>query len=463
MNSFSYKSPVKPDDQSPWTLQRLEQLRRHFGGAEGDFPAQREGRFYAVFGGKGSGKTSLLWAIRDKLPERSPMPVAPMEVDLADYKHAIGSPRAFFYTIFDQLREQLDICSIPAEDLQDLHHGQDGSVILDFRRAFRAMMDWGADKIEGRRLMLLLDNADEIVAPDKRWIPDLFSKLAGLFRDPSLKRFITNYLDIVMFGGCALYDQLAKTDFAERGLRHWMNIEILPEDVAGQFIQTASSLRDQPALVEVVYRHIGRHPLLLQYVVGQLESRHQQGEMITEDIVEQVATQLHQPRNDLSEWFRAWCEAIVAQEARDVYLSLMRTSEGMTWEQIAEDLRGRKPGGPLDLFDPATVDRSLDVLLYHGLIHRVEERFAVSGEIFKQWFIQNVLTDRERRDVSVSPEDERAALQKELDQHKRNLYKLREQAAIYAAGATPLHLLNQIEAEEEEIRRIKVALENLGD
>jgi hypothetical protein len=142
----------------------------------------------------------------------------------------------------------------------------------------------------------------------------------------------------------------------------------------------------------------------------------------------------------------------------------MRTSEGMTWEQIAGDLRSRKTGAPLDLFDPATVDRSLDVLLYHGLIHRVdEERFAVSGEIFKQWFIQNVLTDEERRDVSVSPEDERAALQKEQDQHKRNLYKLREQAAIYAAGATPLHLLNQIEAEEEEIRRIKVALENLAD
>jgi hypothetical protein len=59
---------------------------------------------------------------------------------------------------------------------------------------------------------------------------------------------------------------------------------------------------------------------------------------------------------------------------------------------------------------------------------------------------------------TFAPGDERAALQRELAQHKRNLYKLREQAAIYGAGETPLHLLNQIEAEEEEIRRIEAEL-----
>jgi len=54
---------------------------------------------------------------------------------------------------------------------------------------------------------------------------------------------------------------------------------------------------------------------------------------------------------------------------------------------------------------------------------------------------------------------ERAALERELAQRKGNLYKLREQAAIYAAGETPLHLLNQIEAEETEIRRVGEQLE----
>jgi hypothetical protein len=42
-------------------------------------------------------------------------------------------------------------------------------------------------------------------------------------------------------------------------------------------------------------------------------------------------------------------------------------------------------------------------------------------------------------------------------------HALREQAAIYAAGETPLHLLNQIEAEEMEIRRIEEQLSALQD
>jgi hypothetical protein len=58
---------------------------------------------------------------------------------------------------------------------------------------------------------------------------------------------------------------------------------------------------------------------------------------------------------------------------------------------------------------------------------------------------------------------ERAALERELAQRKGNLYKLRQQAAIYAAGETPLHLLNQIEAEEMEIRRIEEQLRALED
>jgi hypothetical protein len=59
--------------------------------------------------------------------------------------------------------------------------------------------------------------------------------------------------------------------------------------------------------------------------------------------------------------------------------------------------------------------------------------------------------------------DGRMALERELAQRKGNLYKLREQAAIYAAGETPLHLLNQIEAKEMEIRRIEEQLRALED
>ncbi len=49
-------------------------------------------------------------------------------------------------------------------------------------------------------------------------------------------------------------------------------------------------------------------------------------------------------------------------------------------------------------------------------------------------------------------------LRQELRQHQSNLNKLREQAAIYALGETPLHLLNKIEHEKERIAALQAEL-----
>lgn len=49
-------------------------------------------------------------------------------------------------------------------------------------------------------------------------------------------------------------------------------------------------------------------------------------------------------------------------------------------------------------------------------------------------------------------------LQDLLAQHQRNLLRLQQKKAIYAAGEEPLSLLNQIEHEEGEIARVKARL-----
>jgi hypothetical protein len=54
--------------------------------------------------------------------------------------------------------------------------------------------------------------------------------------------------------------------------------------------------------------------------------------------------------------------------------------------------------------------------------------------------------------------EEQTHLEQLLDKHQRNLYKLREQVAIYGAGEMPLRLLNQIESEEREIYRLQAQL-----
>ena len=53
------------------------------------------------------------------------------------------------------------------------------------------------------------------------------------------------------------------------------------------------------------------------------------------------------------------------------------------------------------------------------------------------------------------------SFRRQLNQHTSNLNKLREQAAIFGAGQTPLNLLNQIEAEENAIVAISEELSEL--
>lgn len=61
----------------------------------------------------------------------------------------------------------------------------------------------------------------------------------------------------------------------------------------------------------------------------------------------------------------------------------------------------------------------------------------------------------------LNPAEERAFLERELAQHKRNLYRLREKKAKYGIDV-PISVLNQIEDEEREIRHIEGELERLG-
>lgn len=59
--------------------------------------------------------------------------------------------------------------------------------------------------------------------------------------------------------------------------------------------------------------------------------------------------------------------------------------------------------------------------------------------------------------------ERRRWLEQELAQHERNLARLRNQKAVFAAGEEPLSLLNQIDHEEQEIQRVQAKLDGLAD
>jgi len=96
---------------------------------------------------------------------------------------------------------------------------------------------------------------------------------------------------------------------------------------------------------------------------------------------------------------------------------------------------------------------------YHIRISDAQDLVIGDGARVTQHF--GAPTAEEGEDVSVA--EERAFLERELDQHKRNLRLLRQKKAVYAVGEEPLYLLNQIEAEEQEIQKIEQRLAQLAE
>lgn len=88
------------------------------------------------------------------------------------------------------------------------------------------------------------------------------------------------------------------------------------------------------------------------------------------------------------------------------------------------------------------------------------DHFILKSKFDYQKFIQTVqilLCGKEKQDRMAI----HTMLKEEMKQRKHNLYRLRSQKAIYGAGEIPLHILNQIEAEEREIQRIEQELKAL--
>lgn len=64
--------------------------------------------------------------------------------------------------------------------------------------------------------------------------------------------------------------------------------------------------------------------------------------------------------------------------------------------------------------------------------------------------------------ILPKPANKIESLHRQLAQRSSNLLKLQEQAAMFGAGEVPLHLLNQIEAEQEAIAEIEANLADMG-
>lgn len=98
-----------------------------------------------------------------------------------------------------------------------------------------------------------------------------------------------------------------------------------------------------------------------------------------------------------------------------------------------------------------TPEDAAGLAIDYGIIGYIEKRsfdYEKLGQMVRKAF--GYAGDQESPDVQN--------LRRQLDIHRKNLSNLEEQAALYGKLDVPLKLVNQIELEKEEIRRLEAEL-----
>jgi hypothetical protein len=367
-------------------------------------------------------------------------------IDLA-ISGALSSPQDFFQLLFQEIRNQLGICYIEPQEAARLFQ-ESRLALSDFRQAFDYIVRSPESKVQGNRLLLLLDNADELAqAP---CAPELFTDLIRLFSDATYIRHVTSQLDVVVTGSAPLYNQLLKVDFP-RKLKHWYNIEVLPEDAAQALVAELPTISSQPDLMREILRCTGRHPYLLQRFMAHLEGLTSSGQPVTTECVEQAATACLQSREEIARWFYECFKAIEGQDACPVYAALAAAGQAMTWERIERTIQEQKPGDAALFADPVAVDRALDALLFHGLIRCDQtdgtDRYVITSELFRKWFVE--------RQVG----QDHSSLRIQLQETQENLRLVHERKYEYVMETDiPLDLIKRERQLEQQIADLEARL-----
>jgi hypothetical protein len=129
-------------------------LEEHFDG----FLTSREGRFYALFGGRRAGKTSLLKTIHYQFPPKTLVARKNCRSVLIDLKTAsdLSSLKEFFRLLYEEIREQLGVCSIDPGEVASLFQDEKAlqrKILIELRKIL-------ADRFDANELRTLCFDLD---------------------------------------------------------------------------------------------------------------------------------------------------------------------------------------------------------------------------------------------------------------------------------------------------------------
>ncbi len=320
----------------------------------------KNGKSYAVLGGRRCGKTSMLLQIAADLAQESvnSFRFLPRVLDMQAV--VPRSPADFFRAVYSLVLEDVSDAAVDLRNYQD----------------FLAALDKVQSLIEQKHgpnwvIILLIDELESAVAtlPDSECLQNLRNLLMN-------SRF-SRHFRAVATGVSSLADLVNDRSSPLNNLDP-IYLQILPEADARLLISKGFPKGLPAAMDGLVLQQSGRHPYVLQGLLEQIC----EGDGVDEPILRAAARRF---ARDRAGTFRRWL-ADFRDTGRAVYKALADSAGGCV---SRPQLRAAIASG-------VSIDDATAILSYHGVIDDADpESPRISGTIFRDWFQENYRLDQD--------------------------------------------------------------------
>jgi hypothetical protein len=330
----------------------------------------------AIFGGRRSGKTSLLSNLRRVLStdarasgERC---FIPCSIDLQRGR-PLGNSDDFFLWVLEELgeiwerRQGLEYGMV-VEELQTRYRSDMTRGPVDaFVRAFRSLDTQG----ERFRLAILIDESENILTVE--WGDDLRPNLRYLLSNSPVVEDVA----LVMAGSTQMYTKVTEHDSPLENILDRYYLTTLSREATLALAREPNENQLPRETAEEVWRQTGGHPCMTQYILHELWDEFE-GELqgvIVEDVAHAA-----QGFDNRTRHFTTWTKTL-GQMAWIVYLFLLEQDTPVPHAK----LRAHFSEVPI-----TALQSTLDALLYHGLIHCQGwggKRYSIAGKMYHDWFL----------------------------------------------------------------------------
>jgi hypothetical protein len=335
---------------------------------------------YAIYGGRRSGKTSLMRMVERRLNDRLDNGLLPIVLPL--YMDLQFDPPSSTADFFQRLIHRLiEWQSSVVGSLDSLPAIRPADPAPSFAEAFKELYHRAQPVVGSLRLALLVDESEHLHRP--QWAYGLEDNLRALLSNvPG----VSGHLGLVMTGGVDFYNDMAvKTEGSP--LRNVLDEEILLSPCSEtDMIQMASKPTEEKLPENAVYevcQQAGGHFFLGQFILRYLWDEGL--ENVDAELVNEIAISFSEKRRD----YESWVEAIGIDGVR-VY-QYLATNEGKhSRQKINATLK-------MNLLE---IRRALDKLYFHNLICCDGNQYTYRGEMFRHWFAENmsISSDAETKD-----------------------------------------------------------------